>query len=376
MKKKYIFFFFLAFLLAVVVFLAHWWVVGSAVWGDGRFYYAYVRSLVIDGDLNFTNEMRYFGEPVVLTKTGMAANKYAVGPAIFWLPGFLLAHLIARGDGYSYLYQVFVGLSSVFWGMLGLWFCWRTACFYFSEENSLWATLSIWLATNLFFYTAVDPINSHPVSFFVASLLVFLVFGKKLGKVGVLGILGGVLGMIRMQDLIFILPIGIYLLKKKIDFINFINFIIFIILGFLPQVLIWKYLYGEITNPYLAGGERFYWLNPQILNVLFSQKNGLFYYSPILILGLLGILGRLGKWWAKAGAFLFLIQTYVVGSWHGWWGGQAYGGRMFISLMPFFILGMGAFLEKIKSWGIKAIILIIFITLNFYSMINFLLINP
>jgi len=374
MGRGYIFF--LAFLLAVVIFLAHWWVVGSVVWGDGRFYYAYVRSLVIDGDLNFANEMRYFGEPVILTKTGMVANKYAVGPAIFWLPGFLIAHLFARGDGYSHLYQVAVGLSSVFWGILGLWFCWRTACFCFSEKNALLAIFSIWLATNLFFYTAVDPINSHAVSFFVASLLVYLVFGKKLGRVEVLGILVGVLGMIRAQDLIFALPIGIYLLKKKTNFINFINFISFIILGFLPQVLVWKYLYGEITNPYLTGGEKFYWLNPQILNVLFSQKNGLFYYSPILILGLLGMLGRLGEWWAKAGVFLFLLQTYVVGSWYAWWGGQAYGGRMFISLMPFFILGAGAFWEKIKSWGIKIIISIIFITLNFYSMINFLLINP
>jgi len=237
MRKKYIFF--MTFLLAVVVFLAHWWVVGSTVWGDGRFYYAYVRSLVIDGNLNFTNEMKHWGESMVLTKTGMVANKYALGPAIFWLPGFLIAHLIVRGDGYSQFYQLVVGLSSVFWGILGLWFCWRTACFYFSEKNALLATFSIWLATNLFFYTAVDPINSHAVSFFVASVVACLALGKNLGQSGKLGILRvaiGVLGMIRPQDLIFTLPIGVYLLKKKINFIKIINFIIFITLNFYSMV--------------------------------------------------------------------------------------------------------------------------------------------
>lgn len=372
--------FFLAFLLGAFVFLAHWWVVGSAVWGDGRYYYSYVRSLVIDGDLDFKNEIEYFGEPVVLTKTGRVANKYSIGPAIFWLPGFLLAHLIARGDGYSHIYQVLVGLNSVFWGVFGLWFCWRTARQYFSKNSAFLAVMAVWLGTNLFFYTAVDPINSHSVSFFVASSLVYLTFGKELGGLGQLGMLGllvGILGMIRTQDLIFALPVGIWILKKKINFIKIIIFITFIILGILPQILVWKYLYGEFRSPYLIGTERFNLLNPQIFGVLFSRNNGLFYYSPILILGILGMLGRLGEWWAWAGILLFLFQTYIVGSWHSWYGGAAYGGRMFISLMPFFILGLAATIRRFKKIKIiNFIIIISLIILNFYSMIKFLIISP
>ncbi len=370
--------FFLAFLLAAVVFLAHWWVVGSAVWGDGRFYYSYARSLVVDGDFDFSNEMEYFGEPRILTKTGMVANKYSIGPAIFWLPGFLIAHLLVRGDGYSHLYQILVGLNSVFWGILGLWLCWRTACRYFSEKNALLATLGIWLATNLFFYTAVDPINSHPVSFFVASLLAYLIFGDKLRRLEILGLLVGILGMIRAQDLIFSLPVGIYLLKKKINIIKTINFIIFIILGFLPQILIWKYIYGEFASPYLLGGEKFNWQNPQIFGILFGQNNGLFYYSPILLFALLGFyfLFQKNRLLSLTGIFLFLAQTYLISSWHIWWGGAAYGGRMFVSLMPFFSLGLAAVLERIRNLGIKIMILIAFITINFYSIIKFLLISP
>ncbi len=283
--------FLIAFLFASVVFFAHFWVVGSAVWGDGRYYYSYVRSLVLNKDLDFKNELEYFDEPVRITKTGMVANKFSLGPAIFWLPGFLLTHLFAKGDGYGHLYQVLVGLTAVFWGILGLYFCFLLTKRYFSEKTALLSCLAIWLGSNLFFYTAVDPLNSHAVSFFAASL--FLYFWE-LGKLGRLGFLGGILGMIRLQDLIFVLPAGGFLLKKRI---KIINFIMGIIIGFLPQVLVWKIIYGEITSPYLLEGGRFNWLGPKIFSVLFSRQNGLFYYSPILILGMLGLLRGIKEYW-------------------------------------------------------------------------------
>lgn len=371
--------FLVAFLFSALVFLAHYWVVGSGVWGDGRYYYSYVRSLIVDGDLNLSNEMEYFGEPAVLTKTGRVANKYAIGPAIFWLPFFLLAHLLIRGDGYSLGYQLLTGLGSVFFGVLGLYFCFLLTSKFFSKKIALIATLGIWLSSNLFFYTVVDPVNSHSLSFFTSSLIVYLWLGRlgglgKLGKIKVLGLLIGILGMIRAQDLMIAIPItaAIYWENKndlRKALINSINFIIFIFVGFLPQLVVWQMIFGEFRSPYLIYGHQFFWLQPKILQALFSQNNGLFYYSPILLLGLLGM--------NKSGLFLFFVQLYIIASWFIWWGGAAYGGRMFISLMPFFILGLAAMLEKAKRFGkIKIIIIISFIILNFYSMIKFLILSP
>jgi len=346
-------------LLGLLVFLAHAWVVGSAVWGDGRFYYQYLPSIVIDKNL---------GPP----------NKYAIGPAIFWLPFFTLAHLIIRGDGYSFVYQLFTGLGSVFYGLLGLFLCFLTAKRFFSEKVALLATMGIWLGSNLFFYTVLDPINSHVISFFVASLIVYLWTKDKLGRLGELGLLVGILGMVRSQDLIFALPLLVWARKPK----KILLLAGGILLGFLPQLAIWKIQSGQLTSPYLLAGEKFNWLKPQILAVLFGQNNGLFYYSPILVFGLLGILGRLQKYfWAKVGIALFLMQIYLISCWHNWWGGQAYGGRMFIGLMPFFILGLAGMLERLKKIKmltplLTSLMMVILIINNFCMMAKFLITSP
>lgn len=377
--------FILAFLFASFVFLAHYKIVGNGVWGDGRYYYSYVRSLVIDGDFNFVNELQHFSISARETKTGMRVN---MGPAIFWLPFFLLAHLIARGDGYSHIYQIFTGLGAVFYGTLGLYYSFLLTKEYFSKKIALVAILGIWLGSNLFFYTAVDPINSHPTSFLVASILIYywhkFLKNKKLGLLVILGLLVGFLGMIRNQDMIIALPIVISLVwvsKESIkEFFSRIGiFMASLILGFLPQLIVWKIVYGEIKSPYFIFGGQFNWLNPQILSVLFSSNNGLFYYSPILVLSLVGFyyLYKKNNLLTISATLSFLVYLYVVASWYLWWGGAAYGGRAFISLMPFFILGIAALLEKLrKIEKINIIICINFIILNFYSMIKFLLINP
>ena len=77
--------------------------------GDGIGYYSYVSSLIIDRDLDFTDEYshvdpgnhrNYFDENGNIhsdfyTSTGKIANKYSVGPSLFWSPFFILAHIFA-----------------------------------------------------------------------------------------------------------------------------------------------------------------------------------------------------------------------------------------------------------------------------------------
>jgi hypothetical protein len=345
--------FILIFIIAGLAFLARAWLIGSAVWGDGRFYYQYLPSLVNNHDL---------GPP----------NKYAIGPALFWLPVFGLAHLFVRQTGYEFIYQVIVGLFSVFLGSVGLYVCFLTAKKFFPGKIALIATVTIWLGSNLFFYTVLDPVNSHALSFFVASLMVYCLLR---GKTPYLGLLVGISGTIRAQDLIFCLPIAFILRKPRTVF----NFLLGVIIGFLPQLLVWKIISGQINSPYLMGGEKFNLLKPQIFNVLFSRSNGLFYYSPVLLFGLLGLFVtlRVSRRAGLLGIILFVLQTYIISSWHDWSGGQAYGGRMFISLIPFFILGLAGGLKKLPRIKIiTGIIIICFICLNFCSMVKFLIINP
>jgi len=373
--------FFVVFCLSCLIFILHFRIVGSGVWGDGQYYYAYLRSAVVDGDLNFKNELEHFSREIEVTKTGMVANKYSIGPALFWLPFFLIGQMLSRSDGYASLDQIATGIGAIFYGVAGLILCYEICRKYYSQKISLLATVALFLCSNLFFYTAVDPINSHAVSFFASSLFVFLwvsIDEKKSCQLFLLGAIGGVLAVIRNQDIIFSLPVALKLALKKNVSRVFI-FLSGILIAFIPQIIVWRILYGQIMSPYLLAGERFYFLQPQILTVLFNFQNGLFLYSPILVLSIIGLfyLFPKSRFLAASGLVLFILQLYIVASWHYFTQGASYGGRMFISLMPYFILGFAALAEKYKQMFGKIVILVsIFAAVNIGSIIGFLLINP
>ena len=93
---------------------------GARLQSDGFYYFAYLRSLAFDRDVNFMNDYRLIGlgdkphlfEPTV---TGHAHSAWTIGPAIVWAPFYGAGHLSARSlhargravevDGASYPYR-------------------------------------------------------------------------------------------------------------------------------------------------------------------------------------------------------------------------------------------------------------------------------
>ena len=74
-------------LLLVMVFLFHWGFARAA--SDGREYFMQVRSLVIDGDLDFTNETTLF-------RGRGTTDIYAFGTPLLWAPFFTFRPSVAR----------------------------------------------------------------------------------------------------------------------------------------------------------------------------------------------------------------------------------------------------------------------------------------
>jgi len=105
---------------------------------DRRYYYAYTRSLVVDGDLDFTNEIERIPPTGTITKfRGKHVNKYAFGMSFLAIPAFAVTHGTIRvldrlgiahlpNDGYSLPYVYAFGLTQFFLGMAGIWIICRT----------------------------------------------------------------------------------------------------------------------------------------------------------------------------------------------------------------------------------------------------------
>jgi hypothetical protein len=146
-------------------------------------------------------------------------------------------------------------------------------------------------------------------------------------------------------------------------------FMLSILLGY------WKIATGNWIH-YSYGNEGFNFSSPKILQGLFSFQNGLFIYSPILILSLVGF------WWSNkyfsklkwAFILFFIVDLYVVFSWWCWWY-VGFGMRALIETYTLLALPLAATLTELwkqKLTRYAAFICIIgCIGLNIFQMTQF-----
>jgi len=251
------------FLASFLIFLAHTLYTNTAVFSDGRFYYATTRSIVFDFDLKFTNEFEVLGVTPTYTHSGFTWNKYPPGAPMLWVPLFYIFSGLAvilstlginlGAGGYGAIYETSVAITSIFLGTFGLYLIYRLIKDYFSETVSLLTVFTLFAATNLLFYIAVEPINSHAASFFAVSLFVFyfLKYYRQKNYYFVLGLLAGVTGLIRTQDLlILVLPL-IKIIRERKSFSNFLKLLLGALIAFLPQIVFWKIIFNSyFYSPY------------------------------------------------------------------------------------------------------------------------------
>jgi len=228
------------FVALLPLFTAHFYATDSVQ------YYAYLRSLTFDGDLDFTNEYARFhtmypasgidrallpridgdsGELVnVDPRTKLPINVAPVGSAILWAPAFALAHggvLLARAfgagveaDGYSRPYIIAICFASALYGLGGLLLSYAVARRYAGVWAALAAALVCWLASPLVFYMYVSPGWSHTGSLFATALFVWYWLRTRSTRTGaqwaLLGVLGGLMTLTREQ-------LGLFLLLPAIE---------------------------------------------------------------------------------------------------------------------------------------------------------------
>jgi len=358
---------------------------------DGRGYYAYLPAVFIYHDLNlgFFNKIekeKYFSPSNFFdyrTRVNNTyINKYFCGTALAQLPFFLAAHLwcyLSSGyaDGYSMPYMVMISLAALFYLALGLVFIRKTLILFdISELNIVVVLLAVVFGTHIFYYSSCEAGMSHIYSF--AFIAIFIYYGKQFFRLGkpvyilVVAILLGLLTLIRPVNLIsvFILPFlsgGLpslkagcrCILKQKLYF--FLGLIIFILLVSVQSIL-YRISAGTFFI-YSYQKDGFNFLAPHMVNILFSYRKGLFLYTPVLFVSLIGeyYMFRKNKFEFYSLFAFLLILTYVLSCWFQWWYGGSFSSRVYIEYIPLFAILLGIALEKIPlSWLRKLYIGLIF----------------
>lgn len=322
--------------LYLIGFCAHAFYLHKTVYGDGIFYFSWLRSGVVDHNWNFTNEYAYFHATQPMSPLRIPGNKYALGPALLWSPAYIWTHLLIHGTGYEFPYQIITGLMSVLYALSGILLLYLLLEKRFGKVASAAAIIGIAGATNLLFYGSLDAVNSHAISFFASTLLLTFLFQKQKHWFAI-GCVVGLIALIRTQDAILGLMIVPFIEWKKIWRV---------ILGFLCvfslQLTAWQAVYGTFwKSPYISGTEGFDFLHPHIIGVLFSPQNGFILWTPIVLLGWIGLLYKRTDKKLLWMAGIVLLQLYLIASWSTWWEGASYSGRMFVSILPFIGFGLG-----------------------------------
>jgi len=368
-------------------------------------YFAYLRSMWFDRDLSFDNEYRYFydrgiaqgsrprdnGEGVVggsfydtflntTTETGLRINFAPVGTAILWAPFYAVADIGVRtarafgtdvaADGFSRPYLAAAAYGSAVYGFLALLLSASAIKRVLGDID--WSLAAVWLGTPLIFYMYVAPGFSHATSAFVVAAFVvtWLHVRETWSSRGIaaLGALAGLMAMVREQDALIAvgpaLDYAVYAVhsarRGTRPFATSIGLaaigIATGVLCFVPQLLAYLTLYGRFGPSPLVSG-KMDWMAPHLWDVLASLDYGFFFWTPLALPALAGLVAlaigvssqdgargvstRSAAWIGLLCLLMVFSQIYVSGSVSSWTG-STFGQRRLIGLTIFLAIGLAS----------------------------------
>ena len=350
---------------------------GRVIDGDALGYYAWLRSVVFDGDINFSNDYRLLtdelaedSEELTPLATGLVPNKWPPGSALLWAPLFLAVAAIVGAlnligaqipfDGLALPFKISAGVAGIGYAIAGVWLCYELARRIYPATAAFWATLTLWLGGPLLYYSLVSPTYSHATSIFAVALFALAWYRTRdrddLRRFALLGALAGLAGLVRSQDLIILIVPGIELLAgiwerrwslaAACGRLAVVGAACTLVLA--PQLWAWQVIYGTpVLNPH-GGGSFFAWTRPAILQTLLSMRQGLVSWTPVVLLAALGLpwLVKRDRTLGWVAVITLFLALYVNAAAVMWWGGHGFGGRRFVSYMPFLVVALSAFLTS------------------------------
>jgi hypothetical protein len=92
-----------------------------------------------------------------------------------------------------------------------------------------------------------------------------------------------------------------------------------------------------------------YWYSPHALQVLGSPHHGLFFWTPLAVLALVGLSFVRERIIALSLALMAASQVYIAGSVESWTVAGAFGQRRFVCITIILVIGLSALLHAAKG---------------------------
>ncbi len=394
--KKFILiggFFYLLFLLLTPLGLFNDWIpplthtgyysVKTVDGGDDTGYYSYLRSIFFDGDIDFINE-RYYAHINRFNSTGYVFSNWQLGQAVLYLPFFILGHVLAlfystlgypiKADGYSAPYFIATAVASATYLFAGLMIMCRVLNKIVNERIAVIATVSLWMASPLLYYTFIRQRMAHTTEFFLAALFVLVwlcyrksnnkshhaVIGACLGLLCLVRLINANYGVLYIVDVVFLWIVGegsLNSAKIKEAGLRVLCFIAMFFVFLLPQFIAWNQLNGFIISPYLIDtlqsqvietSTSSVMFGSKIYDLFFSAQWGLAVATPLWFAGFIGLFisGPVSRS-IRFASLVSIVSLIVVML--SFVESDAYGNRYFIAAAGLFTIGLANLLHRCSS---------------------------
>jgi hypothetical protein len=341
-------------------------------------YFAFLRSLAFDHDLSFQNEYQHFYDAGAggagfhdtflaerVTAAGRRINFGTIGPALLWAPFYGVGHLVAGvtgapQDGYSAPYVSAVAYGSAFYGWMAI--ALSALIAQRLVGRSLSPALAVLLGSPMLFYMYVAPPFSHACATLAVALFLWVWLRVReqwsLRGVIALGLTGGLMGTMRDQTVLFLIPPAIDFLRSRVRQglpagALALAGTLATLVAYSPHLLASRAINGYV-GPHESVGNKMSWSSPHFFDVLVSPFHGWLVWTPLAVLGLAGLValatGRTrarhgdAAWIGVCALVMVLLQVYINGAVESWTVAGAFGQRRFVELTPLLVLGLATVL--------------------------------
>lgn len=351
---------------------------------DPSFYYAQLRSPIIENDLDFRNETDTGGVETKYTVTGLQNSIWPIGPSILWSPFFLVAHFVvmladpSRADGFTAPYIALVSLGSATYGMLATFLIYRICRHFGGEFLSLLTSILCVGATPLFFYICRQPIMAHTTSILASAGIVLIYLLLEKGHISanrsglVFGVFLGLNFVTRWSGLLMgVFPLAyfaerVYAAQSqhdhkllKIAVLQILVFSVTCLLTVSPQLALWYRLHNNfLIVPQGANTFVNSILPMHMLDVFLHTNRGLLYWAPFVIWGMIGVMFVTDLKLKLISILYIFALILLIGYRVDWYSGGGFGARYFIEVLPILAIGFVSFWNRYATGRLGWILLL------------------
>lgn len=258
----------------------------------------------------------------------------------------MAAASIFSSNNLDLLHELGPGLTGILFMLGGLYFIEKYLAYFYTPRTTFFTILTLFIGSNLFYYTTLEPALSHQPAFFLVSFLLYWTrdFKKKASNYLLLGVLFGLVQITRIADTFLLIPIFFAL---KLDFKKLLLIGLGFVVGMAPQIIAQYFYYGTVARNFYVTEASNQWSFKLIhlFEYLFSYQKGMFVWSPVYLLGIYG-LARLKKYLILA-TFVF---TWCLGA---FWSEHSsmtagFGQRLAIASVPYLAIGIAYAYERLS----------------------------